>query len=109
MENIKKVIESYQEERLVQVFGDTYKWNSRGDVNAPWCCPKCSSSNGFRRRGSRNKIIHYNNEKIDVRLFQVSCIKCNSTFSPFPEILGLEKNQRIYADMFDFSRLQLGA
>jgi hypothetical protein len=105
MGNIRDLLESYQEERLQQVFGASYKWNSRVDVTAPWKCPKCSSNHGFRRRGSRNKIVHYNNEKVDVRLFQVTCLQCSSTFSPFPEILGLERNQRIYGDIFDFTNL----
>lgn len=105
MQNVKDLLEFYQESMLEDIFGDMT--NNRSEVTTPWCCPKCASDKGFRRRGSRNKKVYYNEEKIDIRLFQVTCLKCDSTFSPFPEILGLERNERLYGDMFDFNHLKL--
>lgn len=102
MQDPKDLLEFYQEKVLEKVFGELKWGNNRSEITAPWHCPKCNSSHGFRRRGSRPKIIRYNNEKIAVKLFQVTCMQCDSTFSPFPELFGLEKNEQIYQELFDF-------
>ena len=104
--NIKILLENHQEAVLTEVFGSD-KWkNNKAEITTPWHCPKCNSNHGFRRRGSRRKKVYYNNKKVEVRLFQVTCLHCNSTFSPFPQILGLERNERLYSDIFDFKSLK---
>ncbi len=106
MHDIKDLIEVYQESMLNRIFG-SIKWeNNKSDIVTPWHCPKCDSNKGFRRRGSRTKKVYYNNQKVDVKLFQVTCLHCDSTFSPFPQILGLEKNERLYSDLFDLRNLK---
>lgn len=67
----------------------------------PWKCPKCGSRHGFVRRGWRSKprTLKTSIGIIEFPLKNISCKKCNKTFSPFPEFWGLEPWQRITKEL----------
>lgn len=60
----------------------------------PWTCPRCNQNiSGFKRRGSRKRIIKSSFGKLDYHLLQITCRNCNKTFSPFPKLLNIPKGQ----------------
>lgn len=72
------------------------KWQAGKAIKkAPWHCPRCASSQGFQRRGSRPRMVKSGSGSIQVKLFQVTCLSCRATFSPFPKLFGLEENEPI--------------
>lgn len=75
------------------------KWEAgKMKKKAPWTCPRCSSSQGFQRRGCRDRMIISGSSRIKVKLYQVTCHSCRATFSPFPKLFGLEEKERIRAE-----------
>ncbi len=71
------------------------KWSSSFMPRIPtWKCPRCRQNNvGFKRRGHRTRIIKSSFGKFNYKLFQITCRKCNKTFSPFPKLLNIPKGQ----------------
>lgn len=89
-----RYLEGFQEWFLNDVLAK--KWEA-GKIRkkAPWHCPKCESSQGFQRRGYRDRMIISGSSRIKVKLYQVTCHTCRATFSPFPKLFGLEEKERI--------------
>jgi hypothetical protein len=85
-------LESTQDLALDQVLGP--KWADTPQSEAPWVCPQCRSRQGFKRRGSRPRVLRKTSlGRVPFQLRQVTCCRCGDTFSPFSEWLGLEPYQ----------------
>jgi hypothetical protein len=57
---------------------------------APWECPDCGLPRDFRRRGSRGRErLRTGVGDVAFDLRQVTCQRCEATFSPFVTLLGL--------------------
>lgn len=70
-------------------------------IETPWKCPRCESQHGFSRRGWRSKprTLKTSVGTLEFPLKNISCKKCDKTFSPFPEFWGLEPWQRISKEL----------
>lgn len=51
------------------------------------------------RRGSRRRQLKTSSAQICFRLHQVTCLECGATWSPYPELLGLEPRQRVSEEL----------
>lgn len=101
MPETRRILETYQENILKEVFGDVKWLHGRGDLQTPWRCPKCESNIGFSRRGSRFKRVYKNEHLYEIRLYQVTCFKCDLTFSPFIDLLCMDKKGRISQSIYN--------
>lgn len=96
-------LREYQDEILQKVLGAP--WEPRHQQKpAPWACPKCGSRLGFARRGSRPRRLRSSLGVVDFELRQVTCLACagagiHTTFSPFPELLGLPARARVSEEL----------
>jgi len=85
-------LEAIQDATLDEVLGP--KWEDVPQSEAPWTCPQCESTAGFKRRGSRRRKLRKSSlGPIPFELRQVTCRRCHSTFAPFAGWLGLEPYQ----------------
>lgn len=85
-------VEAIQDIVLDRVLGP--KWEDEPQDEAPWSCPQCQSQQGFKRRGSRPRTLRKSSlGRVPFQLRQVTCSRCEHTFSPFPEWFGLESYQ----------------
>jgi len=85
-------LETIQAQLLDQVLGP--KWANAPQQEAPWACPECGSRQGFKRRGSYPRVLRKSSlGRVEFNLCQVTCCSCEHTFSPFPDLLGLEPYQ----------------
>ncbi len=85
-------LEATQDLALDQVLGP--KWADVPQGEAPWVCPKCHSRQGFKRRGSRPRVLRKTSlGRVPFKLRQVTCCHCDDTFSPFSDWLGLAPYQ----------------
>ena len=89
---VASYLEASQDAVLEQVLGP--KWADGPQSQAPWTCPQCHSEQGFKRRGSRPRTLRKSSlGRVPFQLRQVTCRRCESTFSPFSEWFGLEPYQ----------------
>lgn len=51
------------------------------------------------RRGSRRRQIRTSSGQVSFRLIQLTCLECGATWSPYPELLGLEPRQRVCEEL----------
>ena len=86
-----------QETQLMHYLGAP--WHETSGILTPWECPRCGARAGFKRRGSRPRILKTSCGEITFPLRQVTCNDCGKTFSPFPALFGLEKWQRISQEL----------
>jgi hypothetical protein len=85
-------LETIQDQILDETLGP--KWADTEQMEAPWICPECWSGRHFKRRGSRSRVLRKTSlGRISFQLRQVTCCRCDSTFSPFTAWLGLEPYQ----------------
>jgi len=85
-------LEAVQDLVLDQVLGS--KWADVSQDKAPWVCPQCQSRQGFKRRGSRPRVLRKTSlGRVPFKLRQVTCCHCDETFSPFSAWFGLEPYQ----------------
>jgi len=85
-------LEAIQDLVLDQVLGP--KWADVPQDEAPWVCPQCDSPRGFKRRGSRPRVLRKTSlRRVSFKLRQVTCCRCDDTFSPFSAWFGLEPYQ----------------
>lgn len=85
-------LEATQDSVLDQVLGP--KWVDEPQGEAPWACPQCHSRQGFKRRGSCPRVLRKTSlGRVPFKLRQVTCCRCEDTFSPFSAWLGLEPYQ----------------
>lgn len=95
-------LEEYQEQVLVAVLG--LPWMPQQTAVAPWSCPKCGSRYAFSRRGARERKFRSSLGRVIFGLRQITCLACKArgcctTFSPFPELLGLPARVRVSAEL----------
>ena len=84
---VRSYLEAIQDQVLDGALGG--KW-IRGAGEAPWTCPRCRSGKGFRRRGSRTRVVRKSSVgRVSFRVRQVTCRGCGKTFSPLLPMLGL--------------------
>jgi len=74
-------------------------WNKSPGVITPWECPKCAARAGFKRRGNRTRTLKTSIGLVSFPLLQVTCSDCGKTFSPFPELFGIEKRHRLTREL----------
>jgi len=74
-------------------------WNKSPGFVTPWECPKCAARAGFVRRGKRIRKLKTSIGRVSFPLRQVTCTDCGKTFSPFPELFGIEKRQRLSREL----------
>lgn len=86
-----ELINQYQEEWLDKNLGIK---NSGFCVIGNLICPRCESSR-FTRRGSRPRQLKSSVGLIRFKLYQVTCLDCSKTHSPFMEYLCVKPRQRI--------------
>lgn len=91
------LIKKAQETLLTQYLG--VPWHKSTGLITPWECPRCAARTGFKRRGSRTRILKTSTGIVSFPLLQVTCDDCGKTFSPFPKLFGLEKWQRISQEL----------
>jgi len=85
-------LEATQDLVLDQTLGP--KWADAAQGEAPWVCPHCHSRQGFKRRGSRPRVLRKTSlGRIPFKLRQVTCCHCDDTYSPFSAWFGLEPYQ----------------
>ncbi len=85
-------LEEIQDEVLDQVLGQ--KWSDGVQEEVPWECPGCKERLGFKRRGSRSRVLRKTSlGRVPFNLRQVTCCQCGTTFSPFSAWLGLAPYQ----------------
>ena len=85
-------LEMFQDHLLGQVLGP--KWADASQGKAPWVCPQCQSRQRFKRRGSRPRVLRKTSlGRVPFKLRQVTCCRCEETFSPFSAWFGLEPYQ----------------
>ena len=83
---------AWQEQELDQVLGAA--WAGQPQTTAPWACPRCQSTHGFERRGSRARVLrHTRLGRLAFALRQVTCQACGATFTPFGQALALAPYQ----------------
>lgn len=83
---------AWQEHELEQVLGPA--WAKPSQTPAGWACPRCQSTHGFQRRGSRPRVLrHTCLGRLAFALRQVTCQTCGATFTPFASPLGLAPYQ----------------
>ena len=79
---VASYLEASQDAVLEQVLGP--KWMDGPQSHAPWACHHCGSERGFKRRGSRPRTLRKSSlGRVPFQLRQVTCRRCESTFSPF--------------------------
>jgi len=86
----------YLEEVQDQVLSQTLnpKWLDAPQERAPWECPRCEARLGFKRRGSRPRVLRRTSlGRVPFDLRQVTCGQCGATFSPFSAWFGLAPYQ----------------
>lgn len=85
-------LEAVQDLVLDQGLGP--KWVDVPQDEAPWVCPQCQSRQGFKRCGSRPRVLRKTSlGRVSFKLRQVTCYRCDDTFSPFSAWFGLEPYQ----------------
>ena len=89
-----RVLEQVQDAHLEQVFGGT----------AQIVCGRCGVVHvgpdaRLVRRGSRKRRLRISSGVLCFVLRQLTCRACGSTWSPFPELLGLRERQRIAQEL----------
>jgi len=85
-------LEATQDRVLDEALGP--KWGDTPQDQAPWPCPSCHSRQGFKRRGSRPRVLRKTSlGPVPFELRQVTCDHCHGTFSPFPDQFGLTPYQ----------------
>ena len=85
-------LEAIQDLVLDETLGP--KWADTPQGEAPWVCPECHSRQGFKRRGGRPRVLRKTRlGRVAFQLRQVTCRRCDDTFSPFAAWLGLEPYQ----------------
>lgn len=91
----QEVLEEHQEKTLEHVCGPRRRPLARGR-KAPFECPACGRSRGFRRRGyrSRQRVLLSRVGRLELRLAQVGC-HCGRRFAPLLQLLGVEPGMRI--------------
>lgn len=65
-------------------------------------CPRCGvvhSGGGVVRRGSRQRKVRTSGGLVVFRLLQFTCKECGATWSPYPELLGLEPRCRVSEEL----------
>jgi hypothetical protein len=65
-------------------------------------CGRCGvvhSGDGVVRRGSRQRKIRTTSGVIEFRLVQLTCRDCGATWSPYPNLLGLEPRCRVSEEL----------
>lgn len=65
-------------------------------------CARCGvvhSGTGVVRRGSRERKIRTSSGVIHFRLLQLTCCECGATWSPYPDLLGLEPRCRVSEEL----------
>ena len=103
---IGNIINSIQQNILDNYLGT--RWNEFANKMVPWECPHCAEKCEFVRRGKRTRKIHSSSGVIEFYLYRVTCKACNSTFSPFSQMLGIEPRVRITKE-FDEKILKLAS
>jgi hypothetical protein len=93
----KDALEGWQDMMLLQVLGPA--WAPRQVAEAPWHCKSCGSRLGFKRRGSRSRKVKTSLGLICFQLRQVTCVSCQSTSSPFPDLLRLQPRTRVSTEL----------
>lgn len=86
---VAEVVWQMQEQHLQAVL------SSEREIVCPGCGVVSSGPGATLRRGSRPRKVRTSNGPVRFRLRQVTCPDCRKTWSPFPELLGLEPGQRI--------------
>ena len=85
-------LEASQNRMLDEVLGG--KWGHANQAEASWACPECHSQKGFKRRGSRSRVLRKSSlGRVSFKLRQVTCSHCGKTFSPFLPRLGMRRYQ----------------
>jgi ssDNA-binding Zn-finger/Zn-ribbon topoisomerase 1 len=74
-------------------------WQKSPGLATPWECPKCAARAGFVRRGKRIRKLKTSIGQVSFPLHQITCTDCGKTFSPFPELFGIEKRQRLSREL----------
>lgn len=74
-------------------------WHGSPGLATPWECPRCSARAGFVRRGKRIRKLKTSIGRVSFPLHQITCTDCGKTFSPFPELFGMEKRQRFSREL----------
>jgi hypothetical protein len=69
--------------------------NGEREIVCIGCGVVGSGPKAVLRRGSRPRKVRTSSGPVRFRLRQVTCPDCSKTWSPFPELLGLEPGQRI--------------
>jgi len=88
----KCYFEEIQDQILDQVLGP--KWADEPQGEAPWTCSECGSHQGFNRRGSYPRVLRKSSlGRVPFDLRQVTCQRCDHTFSPFLDEFDLEPYQ----------------
>lgn len=65
-------------------------------------CARCGvvhSGTGVVRRGSRKRKIRTSTGVVQFRLLQFTCRECGATWSPYPDLLGLEPRCRVSEEL----------
>ncbi len=93
--SFRKIILDIQELIMFNCLGS--KWNKTSFMKDTSVleCPKCKQTElGFKRRGCRTRIIKSSFvKKFRYSLIQITCRKCNKTFSPFTKLFNIPKGQ----------------
>lgn len=65
-------------------------------------CPRCGvvhRGSSVVRRGSRPRKVRTSSGLVSFRLVQLTCRDCGATWSPYPELLGLEPRCRVSEEL----------
>jgi hypothetical protein len=96
-ELVGAAVESMIEELVTEVCGPLgLPIDDDDQRTAPWVCPKCESTRGFRRRGSQVRSRKLTSQVGVIRIAgkMVYCRGCDTRFAPLGQLLGLSRGQR---------------